>query len=233
LILFYGKKHRPDSPFFPKIKIYYYYWNRIDERHSPNLIKKYCDDVITFDKKQSKNFGLRHEDAFGCYGGIINASSKQYDYDFSFIGADKGRRKNLIKLATQLNEYGYKCFVYILSKQNNGYKGDIRVSNEKISYADNLEMVTKTKCLIELSQKGQAGLTVRVMEALYNGKKLFSDNVDLKTKDFYHPNNIFIFEGHAVQRDKLNEFLQKDFIKLDDAVYQNYTFKGWLKRVIN
>jgi hypothetical protein len=81
---------------------------------------------------------------------------------------------------------------------------------------------------LDIVSKGQTGLTLRPLEALYAEKKLITNDINIKTYDFYNPNNIFVLEDNNF--DKINDFLNKNYQTVDDKITEKYQFSNWIKR---
>ena len=95
-----------------------------------------------------------------------------------------------------------------------------------INYSQNLENVRNSKCVLDIVQRGQSGLTLRPIEALLNSKKLITDNVAVERYDFYDPRNIFILGKDDESR--IKEFVDSPFVEVPELVIEKYEFGNWL-----
>ena len=77
---------------------------------------------------------------------------------------------------------------------------------------------------MELVQKDQDGLTWRALESIFYGRKLITNFKDIKSYDFYTPNNIFVIGSDA--EEELASFLDSPYKSISDDILQKYTFKG-------
>ena len=96
-------------------------------------------------------------------------------------------------------------------------------------YKDVLNKTFESKCVLELLQEGQTGLTTRSLEALFLGKKLLTNNVAIKERDFYRSENVFILGED--DPDSFVEFLNIPTVPVDDGIKHYYTFDGWIERI--
>ena len=80
-------------------------------------------------------------------------------------------------------------------------------------------------------KNGQEGLTLRVLEALFYSKKLITNNKNIKKYDFYNPNNIFIW-GVDDEKNLLN-FINSDYITIEENILNRYSYDSWINRFIN
>ena len=75
------------------------------------------------------------------------------------------------------------------------------------------------------------GLSFRAFEALGYQKKLITTNENIKKYDFYHPDNVFVWDGK--DKNGLEEFIQRPYFKIDCAIREKYGFKNWIHYVLN
>ena len=107
-----------------------------------------------------------------------------------FLGLEKGRKKNLDKLAQQLKKKDIVPDINIVKK----YKLGISFYLGKKSYKENLRQVNRSKYIIDIVQEEQVGLTLRALESLFYGRKLITNNSNISNYNFYNPNNILILD---------------------------------------
>jgi hypothetical protein len=101
----------------------------------------------------------------------------------------------------------------------------------RLSYYENLKHVDSADILVDFVIAGHNGLSFRHFEALYYQKKLITTNTHVKYYDFYHPNNIFIWGERNL--DEIQEFLAKPFIQIDSHIVEKYSFKNWIKTILD
>ena len=99
------------------------------------------------------------------------------------------------------------------------------------SFADNLEAAKQAKILIDFKTPVHNGLSFRPFEALGYRKKLITTNAEIKKYDFYHPDNIFVWDGKSL--DGLAEFVAKPYRELPPEIYQKYSFGNWLRYILD
>ena len=99
-----------------------------------------------------------------------------------------------------------------------------------ISYEDNIRNVISSKCVLEICQEGQHGLTLRALEAMLCHRKLITNNKSIVKEDFYNPQNIFIIGVDNNQNVK--DFIDSDFVVGDESILKKYDFNNWLNSFI-
>lgn len=142
--------------------------------------------------------------------------------DIYFLGYAKNRFSKIISVYEKLRSAGLKCDFYIVGvdKKKQVYTDEIKY-NQRLDYAQNLQHVIHSKCLLEVMQKDGLGYTQRVVEILGLNKKLLTDNPNIINEEFY--NSKYISRFNSVDDIDLN-FISN--IKNNEDI--NYNYKGKL-----
>ncbi|WP_287955744.1 hypothetical protein [Snodgrassella sp.] len=101
----------------------------------------------------------------------------------------------------------------------------------RLSYHENLKNVNSADILVDFVISEHNGLSFRHFEALYYQKKLITTNAHVKYYDFYHPNNIFIWDKKNL--DGIQEFLARPFTQINTYIVEKYSFKNWIKSILD
>ena len=192
----------------------------IDKQLSPlnemKLIRfKY---IFSFDENDCKKYNLIYTNSL--YSKIENLSYSNYKSDIFFIGRAKDRYNMLKEFAIYANLRGYKCNFFILGvkrKMQEKIPG-ITYINRVIKYDKVLPMIQSSKCLLDITQKGQNGLTMRVYESIFYNKKLITNNSNVKTNNYYNENYMKIFTTEEELKN-----IDLSFINDENS---NYFYKG-------
>lgn len=220
-----------------QIRVIVYYWNCCAVEESPQNFDKSICELWTFDKNDAEKFRMNYNPQFFAVDlrSILKSDSNKKlckEWDIYFIGRDKGRKQTILELEKTFNKMHY-CTKFLIMKGQTGEQKNKCVDNEEdydkdISYNDNIENVIKSKALLEICVEGQAGLTIRTMEALYLKKKLITNNKSIRDTLFYNRDNVFILEED--QLDKFDAFMKLPWKEQSEEVLEYYTGKEWLKR---
>ena len=89
-------------------------------------------------------------------------------------------------------------------------------------------MIKYSKCILDVGNNDNAGLTVRVMESLFLEKKLITNYKNIVKYDFYNKNNIFIIGVDNLEQ--IKDFINSPYEKIDSEKIKYYDFESWLKR---
>lgn len=197
-------------------KIIVYFWNFIDQYNKDILKDTNVDEFWTFDRQDSRKYKLKYNPQF--YTKAVKIKNhKNKTNDIVFLGRTKDRKNEIIEINNRMKEKGLVTNFKI-------------IENEKdfVPYDKYLEMLSDTKCILDYNQKGQCGLTLRPMEALFLEKKLITNNKDIINYDFYKPNNIFVLGIDDM--DKIKEFIDSPYEEIDEEIINYYDFESWLNR---
>lgn len=201
----------------PKCKTILYFWNIVEEQEIYKQVfnDKNIDEFWTFDKNDAKRYNMKYNPQF--YTKKVKVDNRKNEYDILFLGRPKKRKKEIQEIEIKLKQNQLKT----------NFK-TIESEKEYIPYNDYLDMVSKSKCILDYNQEGQVGLSLRPMEALFLEKKLITNNKDIKNYNFYNSNNIFIIGEDNIGN--IKEFINKPYKKIDQEIIDYYDFEQWLKR---
>jgi len=222
----------------PLLDSYFFLWDPARcPRYAPNSetleALKAWHKVYSFQREDCAEFGLRFNSTMYAPPppGILSAKAEIL-CDVLFLGVPKDRLPVLRELHAQLANMGLRVFFRIGitdDKHNNPEQAPgWHITREWLDYSDYLCMVRQSRCLLDLYQSIQTGFSLRVMEHIYFGKKLITNNRVIKQAEFYHPNNIFILDEDDMQR--LTDWLELPFVPAGDEIKDYYKFENWAGR---
>ncbi len=219
----------------PTVRIIVYYMNTFKNgaKNDPaNFINLDCE-LWSFDKNDCQKTTMMYShyfyDVYNIFVQNSNSNTKE-KYDAFFIGLDKERLADLIDLKDTLEKYHYKCKFIVKKTRNKTYLPENRVelTEQRIPYENIVHLIDQSRCIIDIVQNGQIGLTLRPMEAIFFRKKLITNNIDIMNYDFYCSENIFVLGVDSEK--KLETFLFIPYKELDEKIVKQYTFECWLER---
>ena len=211
----------------PDCRIIVWYWNPIGKiKRVPQMYRKYCEEW-SFDLDDCREYQLHYNTQFSFLKQFLSVQSLKLEqqFDMYFLGYDKGRMPFIYQIETMMYEEGLKPYFIVVKDSTS--KSIYKYADDVISYKKNIDLLKVSKCILELVQSGQKGLTVRCIEALFLNKKLITNNKDIKNYDFYHPNNILVID-QTFNKDILKNFLKKKYVNIPSQLIEKYDFSGWL-----
>lgn len=203
----------------PNVRKSLWLWNLVRDydkfEYKKPVIEQCGFKIYTFDQVDAQKYSLNWLTQFLKYPQFNN--NAYITSDFYFLGFEKNRKHIIENLREQLKQYNLDFRV-------------INNSKNTISYSENISNINMTRCLVEIVQNGQAGLTLRALEAMFLGKKLLTNNRGIKALDFYNPNNIFIYGVDDFLC--IEDFMNAPFQPIPENVCYKYTIDCWARNFI-
>ena len=159
-----------------------------------------------------------------------------------FLGTHQDNRTKLINQFTSYaKQHGLALDFNISLRKNQLQKKNDYVVPEiinfiiktakPIAFYDNILHSQQSAILADFVISEHKGLSFRVFEAIGYQKKLITTNETVKFYDFYHPNNMFIYNGE--NNDELTEFLKLPYFPIDENIRKKYSFANWIRYVLD
>lgn len=205
------------------VRIIFWFWNPVNIELYDRVKNLSCE-LWAFDRDDCNKYDMSYNTQF--YFNSIKIPNNTLKYDVLFVGRDKGRYEYIKKLERIFSSKGMSTYFHIVVNKHNNKKKGMKL--KPISYLSLLEYISKSKVLLDITQSGQVGLTLRTMESLFFEKKLITNNKSIVKEDFYHKENIFIIDYDNYER--LLEFLNTPYVKVKDDIKNKYDFDNWINR---
>ena len=235
---------------YPDARMVLYMWDGLHKLNTRNIDKKwkYYDKVFTFDRVDymADKDNLHFLPLFYYEDYLPDSFKEQGEakYDLSFIGTGHQDRikivKNVMKTCEQNNR---KCFayfflphiaIYIRNKLLNEDFENVTIDDvhfELMPFEDLYEIYSDSKCIIDVENSGQHGLTMRSIEIVGLRRKLITTNKDIVNYDFYDPNNIMVIDRDKPVVD--DSFFDKPYKMLPEEIYKKYSLSNWIFNVLS
>lgn len=177
--------------------------------------------VFSFDTADCDNYGWQYYRQFIEH--LPQVKVTEVEYDFAFVGRRKGREVLLNRLDSQLQSLGFTS-QFVL-------RDDAKHSdNCNLSYLDYLNTQLQAHCFVDIVQAGQQGLTLRPLEALCYGRKLLTTHSAIAQEAFYHPDNIYLWDGESALTD-LPAFMARPMQPIAADVQQLYSVNALIEQL--
>ena len=158
-----------------------------------------------------------------------------------FVGSHANRRiKSIQSFYYAAKENNIPIDFYICAQDNDikRAKEELEIEeahyypiSESITYKEYLLMVKRSGILVDFLNDMHYGLSLRIFEAIGYEKKIITTNPTVANYDFYHPNNIFIWDGNNIE--ELKYFMTIPYYKLSDELRNKYSFKNWINFIFD
>lgn len=185
--------------------------------------------IFTFDPGDAQRYGLTlTQQVYRSVEGLRQPLPEAFD--IYFLGQDKHRFETLRTLAELWHSLGLRTCLRMVPEPGQTYAPvpGLEVLAHSIDYPSNIDSINRARCLLEITQANQSGLTVRCLEALFFDKKLITNNPCVQTLPFYNPARFFILGQDDPQA--LPAFLQAPMPPLPPGALQPYDFAHWVQQ---
>jgi hypothetical protein len=184
---------------FPQARFLLYMWDSSAKKDVGVALIQCFDRAYSFDPVDSRNIpGLVHLPLFHSHKQMelpTTAGGSDHDYDFSFVGTARLRRlRELSRIAAGLRQSGRPYLFYLYAASAAQY-AMFRVAARMVGYRDTLTRVSmpyeqyanvtmRSRCIVDIEQSDQNGLTIRTIEAVFSGRPLVTSNCNIGQYDF-------------------------------------------------
>jgi len=222
----------------PRPDTFFFLWDPARcPRYAPGPARleqlKALHKAYAFQREDCADFALRFNSTFYAPPppGVLPGQPEQR-WDVLFLGVPKDRLPQLRDLHAQFSAMGLRVYFRIgltyydqlEPEQAQGWT----VTREWMAYSDYLRLALQSRCLLDLYQSIQTGFSLRVMEHLFFGLKLLTNNRVIRQAEFYHPNNIFVLGEDDLNG--LKDWLDLPFIPIAEEIREYYTVEKWAER---
>lgn len=161
----------------------------------PANLKNKVDLVLSFDQRDCEKYGWEY------YPLVYSMPRVEDDLaipesDVYFVGKAKNRLNDILAAYEKLKAAGMKCDFHItgVPEAEQKYADEIHYCT-RMPYEENLQRIRKTRCMLEIMQQGGHGYTLRYCEAIALGRRMITNNPEIKGAPFYREDLISTFES--------------------------------------
>ncbi|MFD2824232.1 hypothetical protein ACFS5M_11175 [Lacinutrix iliipiscaria] len=207
-----------------------YYHDSINNIPRKKEVIHFFDKVYSYERKDVKDYNLHFIPNFIYLNQEYKKNAPNY-MAFTIMSKDY-RFKTLEKLAAQFKEK-HISYQFLVQSDKDTQSDLIHFIKERKNNAQVLDYLKQTHSIVDIHKYGvQDGLTFRVFESLFFEKKIITTNKDIKTYDFYNPNNIFVIED-VKAFDIPEAFFKTPYEALPESIYQKYHYTNWVKTILS
>ncbi len=148
--------------------------------------KNVFDKVFTIDPNDAARFNMKL--CTTPYSSNMNIERIEENKQLYFCGSDAGRMYTLYCIWKEAKKIGFEVeydLAYSL-RFKEFFEGDSQVHFvNHIPYSEVIRKTTSSLCILDLTKKDQAALTIRPYEAVVYNKKLLTNNESIKCFKYY------------------------------------------------
>lgn len=232
--------------YHPNTKKIFYMWDSFCNYPKTTEILSLFDKNYSFDPIDCERYGLIYQPTFyseNCLK-IKNESKKPaLENDIFFIASFLPQRYKIFKTFIEYcSSHGisFKYHLYVKSSLTYLF---FKIKNPKLHLQkkyfsfypmkenDKINNILSSTCILDIPFNEQAGLTMRVLEALVLGKKIITTNTAIKQYEFYDPARIAVITDNDFS--SVNEsFLNGSILKSEFDFDNNFSVDNWIKNIV-
>ncbi|WP_052158135.1 hypothetical protein [Lacinutrix jangbogonensis] len=212
-------------------KLVAYYWDSAQRVERKKDVIRFFDKIFSFDKIDVKQYNFQFITNYIFESSTVN-DTPEYLF-FNISGNDDDYRFGQLEAFgkyLKASDWSFK-FISFHPKLEMANRGIIDVVDEIIYVDEVIELIKKTKILVEFQRKQQIGLSFRIFESLGLQKKLITNNTDIVNYDFYNPQNILVVD--ADNPIVPEHFVNSPYIPIEESVLQKYRLEHWVNHVFD
>jgi len=229
---------------FSESKRIYYSWDGMKNMRGVYSVLDGFDRMVTFDPVDAKTLGFEYLPLFSSLKDCqidANSSVHQNEYTLSFVGTLHSDRYRVLEKVFDkkiidrhfLFLYSRSVFVRFLHGLKN-YKIWFDtldcISNSPLSYEDFNNVLLKSRAVMDIELRSQAGLTMRSVETLLSGKKLVTTNASILDFPLYDPSRVLLVDRKNPKIDQ--NFWMTKFKPLSPAEKNQFLIENWFKELV-
>ena len=220
---------------FPGAKVILYLWDILRTTKVEYNIGC-CDRAMSFDPDDvTSHEGLLFRPTFFVPEYMEVTDNTKPNKDIVFIGTLHSNRHKLIAfLDKAFSDQGFRFFTYLFVPSPLVYIKDAvlkfpyisikKVHFLPISLHDTVKVLNDAKAILDINYTGQKSLSTRAFEAMAARRKYITTNEEVKTYDFYNPNNILVIDLKKPVIPK--GFINTPFEPVREEILYKYSVKG-------
>lgn len=165
-------------------------------RAAQSLISRFeFAKIITFDPKDAQKYNWTYCNTL--YS-LFPVKESPLVYDLFYIGNLKDRLEICKQLLSQSEHLGIRSYIKLSCSAETAKElpKDV-VLDRYLPYPDMLQLLQHAKCILDITQEGQSGVTLRYYEAVVFNKKLLTNNENITSMPFYNPRYMKVY--HAIE----------------------------------
>lgn len=215
-----------------KNNTFFYLWNPVGLPTKVDLTDL-PHKIYSFDPKDCETYHLKFNTQFYVQPPAEFFRPREILYDLVFLGAPKDRLACVRSIYEDCKKQDLRLRIYVIAPcadaavTEDGWQAGLEYFGYDTYITD---FVLPARAILDVYQTGQTGYSLRVMEHLFFGKKLVTNNPVIRDAEFYHPENIFILGDRDIG--ELKPWLDVPFVPIPDEVRDYYEIHNWLERFV-
>lgn len=213
----------------PQARIILNYGNRADTTINPNSVGAYVEKW-SYDYEDCEKYCMKyiHPAYLDTYS--FEPSKYAKKWDVLYLGRDKGRIDKILEYEKLFNQKNYKTLFRICPDRSYMRYKDKRYK-KNISYFEYLELLKKSKALLNVAREDQKAITQRELECVFDGIKCITTNKMISDFELFDESRFFVIDD-KINWKEFDTFMNTPFKPIERKKLQEYTFENVLSMYI-
>lgn len=213
----------------PNARIILEYDNMARTTIDPDSVTDPSIEKWTYDLSDAEKYNMKLK-AGGYYDKWVCPKADIPVYDVVYVGRDKGRAEELFALERKLQALGLKTYFHICPDRR-FMRWKKPYYKKLLTYLEYLELMGKTKAILNIVQEGAVSITMREVEAVYHDCKCITNNPIIRNSGIYHPSRYFILGEDSIE--KLPEFLKMPLEKETEQMRYDGSYDRTIEKFLS
>lgn len=184
--------------------------------------------LFSYDENFCSEFGFRFNTIM--YDSSVCPSRESAVSDVYFLGKVKDRADAVVRAKALFDEAGMSSdFTIVTGAGDRVDVPGVRLVEDYVSYEENLRRLCRSKAVLDVTQVGQVGYSMRVMESIFLGRKLITTNGHVEDADFFRYGNVLVLTDSTTP-DDVRAFIERPFCAYGPDVRDYYSVEKWAER---
>ncbi|MBP3564104.1 MAG: LPS biosynthesis protein [Alistipes sp.] len=219
---------------YPRAKVVLYLWDVMHNCKMKDVLDS-CDKCMSFDPVDASENNIGFRPTFFVDDYLSVKETNNFMYDVEFICTLYHPRHKMIKeLRRQFEQHNIRFFTYLYvpgiiryiqeSLFHFPFYSFKEISLTPISITGTIDILNKTKCILDVNPPYQTSLSTRAHEAMAARRKYITTNKHIKDYEYYNPNNVLVVDINNPIIPK--EFLETPFEPVSEHIMHKYSVRG-------
>jgi hypothetical protein len=211
-----------------------YYWDSFARFPAGKNTIPFFDRFFSFEPQDVKEYRLLFLPNF-FYDDEPEQKDSITSFDLAYIASYDKRFSTLQRILASLEPVNLKTNIRILAPAHvvakNKNKTKIHWLHDPLPRHEAIKIISNSKTLLDIAQPGQEGLSFRIFEALYSGKKIITTNRAVAQYDFYNSQNFFVWQDEGLIPPV--DFFTTPYRPIPKAIIEKYSLENWIKQIFD
>lgn len=153
------------------------------------------DAVYSFDQEDCKKYGFRS--FFQCYSALKTNLYAPIIHDLFFVGwaGKAGRNSSIMDICMAAETNRVKLDFHLVKPTEKPKLYGVQYHNTAVPYAEIVERVRQSCCILDVVQNQQSGASLKYLEAICYNKKLLTNNVNIVNFPYYNERYMRVYQN--------------------------------------